>query len=100
MLCHRCFFYGTYPIYSGQTAVAGASVTYNAATYVITVNLGNQMQLQNVLEPVKVEGYNTLPSSRPAAGLFTLYKGTNLTVQGNNSNYYVVHLDVEVCDGN
>jgi len=91
---------GTYPIYAGQNAVPGASVTYDATTDVIAINLGNNMQLQNVSEPVKVQGYNTLPTSRPAAGLFTLYKGSNLTVQGNNSNYYVVHLDVEVCDGN
>jgi hypothetical protein len=89
---------GSYPIYAGQNAVAGASVDYNATTDVITINLGNNMQLQNVSEPVKVEGYNTLPTTRPAAGLFSLYKGTNLTVQGNNSNFYVVHLDVEVCN--
>jgi len=89
---------GTYPIYAGQQAVQGASVTYNASTDVITINLGNNMQLQNVNEPVKVEGYNTLPSSRPSAGLFQLYKGSNLVVQGNGSSYYVVHLDVEVCN--
>ena len=90
----------TYPICAGQNAVPDATVTYDATTDVITINLGNNMQLQNVREPVKVQGYNTLPTSRPAAVLFTLYKGSNLTVQGNNSNYYVVHLDVEVCDGN
>jgi hypothetical protein len=89
---------GTYPIYAGQQAVPGASVVYNATTDQITINLGSQMQLQNVSEPVKVEGYNVLPSSRPAAGLFELYKGSSLTVQGNGSNYYVVHLDVEVCN--
>ncbi len=89
---------GTYPIYAGQQAVAGASIDYNATTDVITINLGSNMQLQNVSEPVKVEGYNVLPTSRPAAGLFQLYKGTNLTVQGNGSAYYVVHLDVEVCN--
>ena len=89
---------GTYPIDAGQTAVAGASVNYDATTDIITINLGNNMQLQNVSEPVKVEGYNTLPTSRPAAGLFTLYKGSDLSVQGNNSNFYVVHLDVEVCN--
>lgn len=88
---------GTYPIYAGQQAVDGASVVYDATTDQISIVLGNHMQLQNVSEPVKVEGYNVLPSERPAAGLFELYKGTNLTVQGNNSNYYVVHLDVEVC---
>lgn len=88
---------GTYPIYAGQQAVAGATVEYNATTDQISIVLGDHMQLQNVSEPVKVEGYNVLPSERPAAGLFELYKGTSLTVQGNNSNYYVVHLDVEVC---
>ena len=39
---------GTYPIYAGQTAVPGASVTYDAATDIITINLGPNMQLQNV----------------------------------------------------
>ena len=89
---------GTYPIYAGQEAVSGASVVYDATTDQISIVLGNQMQLQNVNEPVKVEGYDQLPSSRPAAGLFELYKGSNLTVQGNGSAYYVVHLDVEVCN--
>jgi hypothetical protein len=88
---------GTYPIYAGQEAVPGASIVYNALTDEITIVLGSQMQLQNVSEPVKVEGYNQLPASRPSAGLFDLYKGSNLTVQGNGSSYYVVHLDVEVC---
>jgi len=88
---------GTYPIYAGQVAVDGASVTYNASTDVITINLGSNAQLQNVSEPVKVEGYNVLPTSRPASGLFQLYKGSDLTVQGNGSAFYVVHLDVEVC---
>lgn len=89
---------GTYPIYAGQQPVSGASVNYDATTDQITIVLGSQMQLQNVSEPVKVEGYNVLPSSRPSAGLFELYKGSNLIVQGNGSNYYVVHLDVEVCN--
>lgn len=89
---------GSYPIYAGQQAVPGASVNYNATTDQITIVLGSGMQLQDVSEPVKVEGYNVLPSERPAAGLFELYKGTSLNVQGNGSAYYVVHLDVEVCN--
>jgi hypothetical protein len=71
---------------------------YDATTDQISIVLGNQMQLQNVNEPVNVEGYNQLPSSKPAVGLFELYNGSNLTVQGNGSAYYVVHLDVEVCN--
>lgn len=89
---------GTYPIYAGQVAVPGASVVYDANSDLITINLGPQMQLQDVNEPVKVEGYNTLPASRPVAGLFDLYKGTSLSVQGNGSAFYVIHLDVEVCN--
>lgn len=89
---------GTYPIYAGQNIVSGASIIYDANSDVITIILGNNMRLQNVNEPVKVEGYTILPNSRPAAGLFTLYKGSDLIIQGNNSNYYVVHLDVEVCN--
>jgi hypothetical protein len=89
---------GTYPIYAGQNAVPGASVKYDADQDVIIVNLGNNMRLQNDPESVKAEGYKELPSRRPAAGLFDLYKGTDLTIQGNGSNFYVVHLDVEVCN--
>ena len=89
---------GTYPIYAGQQAVPGASVVYDAATDQITIILGDELQLQDVSEPVKVEGYDQLPAERPAAGLFELYKGTNLTIQGNSSAYYVIHLDVEVCN--
>ncbi len=89
---------GTYPIYAGQQAVPGASVVYDATTDQISIVLGSEMQLQNVNEPVKVEGYDQLPSERPAAGLFELYKGTDLTVQGNGSAFYVVHLDVEICN--
>lgn len=89
---------GTYPIYAGQVAIQGASVEYDQVLDQITINLGSELQLQNVNEPVKIEGYDQLPSSRPPAGLFELYKGTDLIVQGNGSTYYVVHLDVEVCN--
>ena len=89
---------GTYPIYAGQEEVQGAFVNYDASTDQISLTLGSQMQLQNVNEPIKVEGYDQLPTERPAAGLFQLYKGSNLTIQGNNSAFYVIHLDVEVCN--
>jgi hypothetical protein len=88
---------GTYPIWAGQNIVQGSNITYDKINDLITINLGGSLQLQNVSEPVKVEGYNNLPNSRPSAGLFTLYKGSDLTIGGNNSNFYVVHLDVEVC---
>ncbi len=98
MVCIGCIHKRNIPYLRGQQPVPGASVVYNAATDQITVVLGSQLQLQNVSEPVKVEGYDDLSTSRPAAGLFELYKGSNLTIQGNGSDYYVVHLDVEVCN--
>jgi hypothetical protein len=102
------------PIYAGQKPVEGAFVEYDAVNDVITIVLGENMKLEDVTETtsvhprtgavkvsvndeqVKVQGYNVLPTSRPAAGLFSLYKGRELTIQGNGSAYYVIHLDVEV----
>lgn len=89
---------GTYPIYAGQQIVSGATVSFDSTTDIITIDLGSNMQLQNVSEPVKVEGYDILPSYRPESGLFQLYKGSDVSVQGNGSKYYVVHLDVVVCN--
>ncbi len=89
---------GSYPIYAGQAAVPGASITYDASSDLLSINLGSNLQLQGVNEPVKVEGFDVLPVTRPPAGLFQLYKGNDLVIQGNGSNYYVIHLDVEVCN--
>jgi hypothetical protein len=104
---------GAQAIYAGQKAVEGASV--EVVDDVIYITLGDNMKLQEVTcatttnkrgvtstkcndEQVKVQGYDTLPSSRPAAGLFTTYKGRDVVIQGNGSRYYVIHLDAEVCE--
>jgi hypothetical protein len=101
-------------IFAGQMEVEGASVEYDAENDVLTIILGEKMRLQPITEEtkvhprtgvvtetvndeqVKVQGYNDLPGSRPVAGLFTLYKGRELTIYGDGSRYYVIHLDVEV----
>lgn len=102
------------PIYAGQKLVEGAFVEYDAVNDVITIVLGENMKLEDVTETtsvhprtgvvtvkvndeqVKVEGYDVLPTIRQPAGQFKLYKGRDLTIQGNGSAYYVIHLDVEV----
>ena len=92
-------------IYSGQNETDGiVSVNYNAGnnTTTVTIDLGS-LQLQDVAEAVKIQGYNenTLPSSRPAAGLFTTYKGNELIVTFSGQyRYYVIHLDVLDCTFN
>jgi hypothetical protein len=107
-------------IYAGQKPVDGAYVKYEDG--LIIIELGPNMELQEIFEgyktkihprrgaeevwvvdneQVKVQGYNELPDSRPAAGQFTLYKGRDLEIQGDGSRFYVIHLDVEVkvdCD--
>jgi hypothetical protein len=86
-------------IYAGQQLMDGGSVCWDEATDMLTITLGAGWALQNDTdEPVKVQGYTSLPNRRPAAGKFTTYKGDELTVQGDGSRYYVVHLDVAYCE--
>lgn len=79
-------------IYAGQHRTDG-SVTWDGTN--LTINLGS-WSLQKVSEPVKVQGYNDVPLSRPAAGQFTTYKGSSLVVRGDGSRYYAIHLDVQI----
>ena len=87
---------GQQAIYAGQYKVDGAYVEYVNDKIIIV--LGNNMSLIDDNEAVKIEGYNTLPTTRPAAGQFTLYKGTDLTVSVDEYPYYAIHLDVALCD--
>lgn len=81
----------TQTIYAGQKATDG-TVTYDGSK--ITINLGS-WSLQNDSEAVKIQGYNEIPSTRPAAGPFTTYKGTALEIQVSGFRYYAIHLDVK-----
>lgn len=82
----------TQAIYAGQKLTDG-TINYNAG--VLTINLGS-MILQNVSEPVKIQAYSSIPVKRPAAGLFTTYKGNQLQVNVGSANYFAIHLDVAV----
>jgi hypothetical protein len=86
-------------IFAGQMLMDGGSICYDATSGMFTVTLGAGWSLDpNTTESVKAQGYSTPPTSRPQAGLFTLYKGTSLTFQGDGSRYYVVHLDLLHCE--
>ena len=91
----------TQPIYAGQKLTDG-TVTCNEAGQ-LSIDLGSWSQ-QDRAETVKVQCYaeGQLPLGRPAAGLFTTFKGTDLTVPGVDCNsascrYIAIHLDVEQC---
>ena len=91
----------TQPIYAGQNLTDG-TVTCDGTTGVLSINLGS-WSLQDRAESVKVQCYHNegeLPSTRPEAGHFTTYKGTELTVPDFNCNlcrYIAIHLDVQQC---
>ncbi len=84
----------TQPIYTGQHETDG-TVTWTGTHLVI--DLGS-WSLQDDDEAVKVQGYDEVPTERPAAGLFNTYKGNELTIEGDGSRYYVIHLDVRICN--
>jgi len=85
-------------IWAGKTDYAGlVSVDQGTDFTVITITFADGWGLQPVNEGVKIEGYTTLPDERPAAGLFTTYKGNDLVVTVPNFPYYVIHLDVQYC---
>lgn len=86
-------------IYAGQKLVPGALVTYAKEDGILSIEFGDSMQLQEVTEPIKIQGYSELPNKRPSSGGFdykfdgdddagSLYIGT--------WDYVVVHFDALV----
>ncbi len=84
-------------LWAGQDEVIGTVELINGE---LVIDLNSGWNLQDVNEPVKIQGYNSsdLPTSRPPAGQFSTYKGKELTVAVNEFDYYVIHLDVEICE--
>jgi hypothetical protein len=87
---------GKQAIYAGQYSVTGAYVEYVSGE--IRINLGGSMRLIDDDEAVKIQGYDIIPETRPAAGQFITYKGTDLTVKVTDYAFYAVHLDVVACN--
>jgi hypothetical protein len=87
---------GVETIRAGQHENAG-TVQLVGGNLVITLTGGWELK-SDATQSVKIQGYTTLPSSRPASGQFTTYKGTALTVPVGQFPYYVVHLDVQKCE--
>lgn len=91
------WFYYDASIGGSQTIWAGQH--YNAGTVevvdgIVNITLTDDWELQSVAETVKIQGYNTIPTSRPAAGQFD-YKGTDLTgIYVGAYAFYAIHLDV------
>ncbi|MES2795454.1 MAG: hypothetical protein V4683_05785 [Bacteroidota bacterium] len=90
---------GSQPVYAGQTKLAGSVTIDGSGNYTITLASGWSLK-SGESESVKIQGYDVLPSSRPAAGQFSgpsSYKGTSLTGSVSPKPYYVIHLDLQEC---
>jgi hypothetical protein len=82
------------PIYAGQSQLAGY-VTFVSNGNKVTINIDLQgWALQDVNEPVKIQGYNKAPNGNPAPGQFSTYKGTSLNIEVGKQSFYGIHLDV------
>ena len=86
----------TVQIYAGQTKHAGSvamsAVSGGMVTLTITLNPG--WSLQQVSNPVKIQGYSSQPASgNPSPGRFAT-KTSSLTVKVPAAAFYGIHLDV------
>lgn len=85
-------------LYAGQYMEAGMVYFTPAGSDVnINIILNEGWSLQDVSEPVKIQGYNVAPTVKPSPGLFNTYKGEDLMVTVAAFNYYGVHVDLQYC---
>jgi len=89
------------PVLSTETIWAGqftdiGTVSYDPELNTITISLTDGWRLQDVEEPVKIQGYNALPPDTPLVGFFTTYKGKRTTIEVAPYKYYAIHIDVQL----
>jgi hypothetical protein len=88
--------YSCVAVYAGQNNYAG-SVHFscvNNGKVTITITLCDGWELADDAESVKIQGYSSAPSGKPAPGKFTTYKGNELTIEVDAACFYGIHLDV------
>ncbi|MFO7851963.1 MAG: hypothetical protein ACQERS_10175 [Bacteroidota bacterium] len=89
------------PVASTETLWAAkftdaGTVTYDPVLNTITVCLREGWSLQDVKEPVKIQGYNKIPADKPSSILFTTYKGKETSVKVEPYSYYAIQLDIQL----
>jgi hypothetical protein len=83
-------------IYAGQTTYAGTAhfSRVNNGKVTISITLSDGWKLTPGKESIKIQGYTSAPKGQPVPEQFT-YKGNNLTVEVNASNYYGIQLEIQ-----
>jgi len=94
---YSAYMAGSVNVYAGKNKFAGTvtmSEVSSDGKVTITIALNEGWSLQEVSNPVKIQGYNTsVPSGNPSPGRFAS-KGSSLTVTLAKADYYGIHLDV------
>lgn len=86
---------GPVDLIAAQTTKVGTVTFKPVSTGVeITIALYSGWSLAEGPEPVKIQGYDSLPSGNPSPGQFTTYKGNSTVVTVSPFLYYGVHVDV------
>ncbi len=88
---------GNVNVYAGKTKFAGVATMSSVSAdnkVTISIALNPGWSLQEVSNPVKIQGYDlTPPAGNPSPGRFAS-KGSSLTVTLAKANFYGIHLDV------
>ncbi len=82
-------------VYAGETSYAGSAHFSRVKNGKITISitLSDGWELTPGKESVKIQGYTSVPKSLPVPERFA-YKGNNLIIEVNASNYYGIQLEV------
>lgn len=88
----------TVTLFADQTINAG-TVTFSApdadGKVTITIGINAGWRIEDIEEAVQIQGYAFAPIGNPSPGLFTTYKGGELTVTVDQFAFYGVHVNVE-----
>jgi len=90
------------PVSSTETIWANrhidvGTVTYDPKLNTLSITLRKGWSLRDISEPVKIQGYNEIPSKTPDTGLLKSYRGKETNIEVPPHLYYVIHLDVQLC---
>jgi hypothetical protein len=83
-------------VYAGESSYVGTAHFSHANNGKVTINitLSDGWQLSPGKESIKIQGYASKPKGQPAPEQFA-FKGSDLTVEVNASNFYGLQLEVQ-----
>lgn len=72
------------------------TVTYDPERDTIYIALRNGWQLQDIEEPVKIQGFHNLPDNTPGPHTLNTYRGKETNVKVSPHLYYAIYIEVQI----